>query len=69
MVDTFIYDNVFHIIAGLVVIVYSKQITTSTKNLSGVGYLQKVSNPRVFKIVGGLWLLYGIATFVIPLFF
>lgn len=69
MIDTFFYDNLIHIIGGLLVIVFSSQIASSAKNVSGTAVLQKLNNPQIFKIVGILWASYGILTFVIPLFF
>lgn len=69
MIDTFIYDNLFHIIGGLLVIVFSAQIAASTRNISGVAVLQRLHDPQIFRIIGALWALYGVLTFVIPLFF
>ena len=69
MIDTFIYDNLFHILSGVLVFIFSVQIAKSTKNISGLEMLQKLNNPQIFRVIGAVWALYGILTFAVPLYF
>lgn len=65
MIDSFIYDNLFHIVAGTLVIIFSSQLATSAKNVSGIEALHKLGDPRIFKIIGAAWVAYGLVTLLL----